>query len=51
LLGRITFTGDLGPFMPYLRWGEAVNIGQATTFGLGRFHLEPRLCGSLDHRG
>jgi hypothetical protein len=39
LVGRITFSGELGPFLPYLRLGEIVNVGQATTFGLGRFQL------------
>lgn len=39
LAGKITFSGPLGPFMPYLRLGEAVNVGQATTFGLGRYRL------------
>lgn len=40
LKGKTSFTGDLGPFLPYLRLGEAVNVGQATTFGLGRFCLK-----------
>lgn len=39
LIGRIAFTGDLEPFMPYLRLGQVVNIGQATTFGLGGYRL------------
>ncbi|MEW6664244.1 MAG: hypothetical protein AB1512_03340 [Thermodesulfobacteriota bacterium] len=28
--------GELGPFMPFLRMGEQVNVGQGTSFGLGR---------------
>ena len=36
LMGAITFTGHLGLFMPYLRLAEIINLGQATTFGLGR---------------
>lgn len=39
LKGTITFTGKLGPFLPYLRLGEQVNVGQGTTFGLGRYGL------------
>ncbi|HAY22295.1 MAG TPA: hypothetical protein DCY27_09030 [Desulfobacterales bacterium] len=39
LKGTITFAGELGPFMPYLRLGEQVNVGQGTTFGLGRYGL------------
>jgi hypothetical protein len=36
----ITFTGDLSPFVPYLRLGEQVNVGQGTSFGLGRMRLD-----------
>ena len=36
LRGSITFAGDFSPFMPYLRLGEQVNVGQGTSFGLGR---------------
>lgn len=39
LMGHITFRGELGPFMPFLRLGEAVNVGQATTFGLGKYQI------------
>jgi hypothetical protein len=40
LTGTITFAGPLAPFLPYLRLGAAVNLGQATTFGLGRYTVE-----------
>lgn len=40
LRGAITFSGPLGPFMPFLRLGEIVHVGQATTFGLGQYHLQ-----------
>ena len=43
LKGTITFSGELGPFMPYLRLGEQVNVGQGTTFGLGRYETGLRL--------
>jgi hypothetical protein len=39
LRGKITFSGDLGPFMPFLRLGEQVNVGQGTSFGLGRMSV------------
>lgn len=39
LVGTITFTGELGPFLPWLRLGTVVNLGQGTTFGLGRYHI------------
>ena len=37
LKGRITFTGELGQFMPWLKLGGRVNVGQNTTFGLGQY--------------
>jgi CRISPR/Cas system endoribonuclease Cas6 (RAMP superfamily) len=40
LRGRISFAGELGPFMPYLRLGEQVNVGQGTSFGLGRYEVD-----------
>jgi len=39
LKGSITFAGPLGPFMPYLRLGEHLHVGQGTTFGLGRYKM------------
>ncbi len=39
LKGRITFWGELGPFMPWLKLGGLVNVGQTTTFGLGRYQI------------
>lgn len=40
LRGRITFSGGLRPFMPWLRLGGGVNVGQSTTFGLGRYNIK-----------
>jgi CRISPR/Cas system endoribonuclease Cas6 (RAMP superfamily) len=40
LRGKITFSGDLGPFMPFLRLGAEVNVGQGTSFGLGRYQTQ-----------
>lgn len=39
LQGTITFRGNLGPFLPYLRLGEHLHVGQGTTFGLGGYRL------------
>lgn len=36
-VGRMTFDGKLTEFMPYLRLGEIVHIGKATSFGLGKY--------------
>ena len=39
LRGRFGLVGKLGPFMPLLRLGEQINVGQGTTFGLGRYEI------------
>ena len=39
LKGVINLEGNLSPFMPYLRLGEQVNVGQGTSFGLGRYEM------------
>lgn len=39
LKGLVSFSGDLGPFVPWLRLGEKVNVGQSTTFGLGKYMI------------
>lgn len=38
-LGEITFSGDLDPFLPYLRMGEFLNVGKAASFGHGKYEL------------
>lgn len=39
LVGQVTLQGPLGSFLPWLRLGAQVNVGQETTFGLGRLQL------------
>ncbi len=39
LIGRVTFQGPLGPFVPLLRVGEVTHVGKATSFGLGQYRL------------
>jgi hypothetical protein len=41
LIGRVTFKGNLAPFYPFLRVGEIAHAGKGTSFGLGRFRLDP----------
>ncbi len=41
LKGSVSFSGERGPFLPYMRLGEQVNVGQGTTFGLGRYVCSP----------
>jgi CRISPR-associated endoribonuclease Cas6 len=40
-LGRITFEGELAPFLPFIKMGEYLHIGQGTAFGLGKYVMEP----------
>ena len=37
--GKITYTGNLNPVMPYLQMGEFLHIGNKTVFGLGKYKL------------
>ncbi len=39
LVGEVTFSGHLGPFVPLLRLGEVMHIGKGTSFGLGKYLL------------
>ncbi|QCQ23219.1 CRISPR system precrRNA processing endoribonuclease RAMP protein Cas6 [Desulfoglaeba alkanexedens] len=41
LLGPVTFRGPVEAFLPLLLLGSWVHIGKNTTFGLGRYHVEP----------
>lgn len=38
-VGTVTFEGDLAPFRPWLRLGEIVHVGKATSFGLGKYQI------------
>jgi len=39
LRGEITFEGELAPFMPLLKLGEKVHVGQGSGFGLGGYEV------------
>ena len=39
MVGKLRFRGELTPFLPLLRYAEAVNLGKQTVFGLGKIHL------------
>lgn len=38
-IGRVTYRGDLHPFLPLLRLGEVVHVGKGTSFGLGKYAI------------
>ena len=38
-VGRVTYAGDLTPYIEILNAGEIVHVGKATAFGFGRFKL------------
>jgi len=39
LLGEITYSGDLTPFLPWLALGEWTGVGGKTSFGLGLYQM------------
>ncbi len=39
LIGEITYSGELQKFLPLLILGEAIHIGENTTFGMGRYQI------------
>jgi len=38
-LGDIAFSGNLAPFLPYIKLGEFLHVGKQTTFGLGKYRV------------
>lgn len=39
IMGAITYTGELGEFLPLLRYCEITHLGKQTSFGLGRIRI------------
>lgn len=40
LRGRVTYTGDLGPFLPLLVWGQIAHVGKYAVMGNGGYEIE-----------
>ncbi|MBI4778016.1 CRISPR system precrRNA processing endoribonuclease RAMP protein Cas6 [Candidatus Desantisbacteria bacterium] len=38
-VGKITFEGNIEPFMPLIQAGEVLHVGKGTSFGLGRYEI------------
>jgi CRISPR-associated endoribonuclease Cas6 len=43
IIGDVLYIGNLQPFLPFLEFCRVVHIGKQTTFGLGRFDMDPDL--------
>lgn len=39
-MGEITFEGELGEFMPFIKLGEYLHVGKGTVFGLGKYEFK-----------
>jgi len=39
IMGRITFQGNIQPFLPLIYLGQFVHVGKNTTFGLGKYQF------------
>ncbi len=39
VVGRMSFCGDLGEFLPFMRQGELLHVGKGTAFGLGWYEM------------
>jgi len=39
-VGKITFEGNIEPFMPVIRAGEILHVGKGTGFGLGKYAVQ-----------
>lgn len=40
LIGEITYSGNIEPFMPLIKAGEILHMGKNTSFGLGKFLID-----------
>lgn len=39
IVGNITYSGNLSPFLPFLILGKYVHVGKGATFGLGKYEI------------
>ncbi len=40
LMGEVIYEGDIGEFLPYIKFCEKTHLGKNTSFGLGRFESD-----------
>ncbi len=43
-IGKIRYSGDLTPFLPFILLGEHLHIGHHTAFGYGQYRVRGSLC-------
>jgi hypothetical protein len=39
IVGRVTYAGEITPFLPLLRLGELIHVGKGVVFGNGRYEI------------
>jgi len=39
-VGQVTYRGNIGKFLPFLKIGEYTHLGKAVVFGLGKYKIE-----------
>jgi hypothetical protein len=39
LMGKVTYQGDLAPYLPLLALGELIHVGKGTVFGNGQYQI------------
>jgi len=40
IVGQVTYSGEIAPFLPLLRLGELIHVGKGAVFGNGQYRLE-----------
>ena len=41
-MGRVSYRGNIRPFLPFLRLGEVLHVGKHSSFGMGKYVMESR---------
>ncbi len=49
LLGKVTYAGEMAPFLPWLVLGEWTHVGGKTSFGFGKYVIEERHASGIEN--
>lgn len=41
-IGTVRYEGDLAPFLPFIWLGHYIHLGKNTTFGMGKYEIQPQ---------